>query len=214
MKRKRSFRGLENIRMERRFILYVGISGFLLLGIIMGAIFANQMNDTQSLELALYMDEFFVRFHVESLNQTFVLKDALLKYGKTVGIAWILGFTVIGIPFSILIILLKGFTYGFTSAFLIKQYGMSGLWFGFLSYIPQNLILIPMFVFVVHGSIEFALKSGKNKHGKARFHKDRTQEWIEYGLILLVGMACVILASVIETYVTPSLMKSLLPNLL
>lgn len=199
-----------NIHIPQKQIIYGVIILSLLIGVGVGAVFANHINPIQNQELTRYVDDFFVKYTENSIEQTYVLKNSLLGYGKVVLFFWILGFTVIGMPLVAGMMGIKGFTYGFTSAFLIRQYGFQGILFGIISYLPQNLILLPVFIFISSQSMQFALAGLTNKQKKGVVL--RKHQWIEYGITLLVGMGFISLVSMIETYITPLFIKIFLPS--
>ena len=51
---------------------------------------------------------------------------------KTLGLMWILGLSIIGIPLILILIFLKGLVIGFTVGFLVSQLSWRGLWFAFV----------------------------------------------------------------------------------
>ncbi|MBZ4667892.1 MAG: stage sporulation protein [Epulopiscium sp.] len=189
-----------------------GISIFvLLIGICVGAIFANYMNSIQNEELLQYLNEFFLRFPEESFSRSVALQQAFWSHGKTIGIMWALGLGLIGIPFVLLAVFIKGFSYGFTSAFLFIHYGWNGFTFSIVSCLPQSIVLIPGIVFISAASINFALSNYKSN---PKYLKERKGKWIEYGLVLLIGLLIVLLTGVIETFISPLFMEMIMPKMI
>ncbi|WP_058485416.1 stage II sporulation protein M [Defluviitalea phaphyphila] len=181
-----------------------------LIGICIGSIVANYINLIQKQELLQYMNEFFIRFPQEKISYFEVLKECIFTHGKTIIILWILGIGIIGIPFIIIILFIKGFSYGFTSAFLLVNYGWNGFLFSIVSCIPQNIILIPGLMFISAASINFAMSNYKNNQ---RYNKEKNKKWMEYGLVLLIGLLFVILTGIIETFISPLFMKIFMSNM-
>jgi len=196
---------------SKRDMLY-GINILVLLvGICVGAIFANYMNSIQNEELVQYLNEFFIRFPGENFSRFAVLQQSFWSHGKTIGIMWALGLGIIGIPFILLAVFIKGFSYGFTSAFLFIHYGWNGFLFSILSCLPQSIVLIPGIVFISAASINFALSNYKNNQ---KFAKERRGKWIDYGLVFLIGVLIVMMTGLIETFISPVFMKMIMPGMI
>lgn len=210
MRMKRKIPSFSKRRISSGYILYLIGSGCIVIGILLGAIIANHVNEIQQKELLQYLESFFSQFPTTFVSSKQVLKNVLFKNGKLLLWIWGMGFLTIGIFFACGALFLKGLVYGFTSTFLFVQYGWNGLFFGFISFLPQNLIFIPMFIFVAKYSMQWSIGHYQQKQMRARWHREQKQKWIEYGLVLAIGLACIVLGSVIETYFTPILMRALL----
>ena len=195
---------------SKRYLLYIIGSGCIIIGILIGAIIAHNVNEIQRKELLQYIETFFSQFPSNDISSKQLLLDTLLKNIKQLLWIWVMGFLTIGIPFVCVALLLRGLSYGFMSTFLLIQYGWDGLLFGFTSFFPQNLIFIPAFVFVARYSIQWSISHYKKKQMRARWQREQKHQWIEYSLVLLLGLACIVLGSIIETYFTPVLMRFLL----
>jgi stage II sporulation protein M len=187
-----------------------GISIFsFLLGIIIGTIFANYIGNIQNDELIQYLNHFFISFNTKAISHPTLLKHSLFSHGKNFILIWVLGFGILGIPFILINIFLKGFSYGFTSAFLFIHYGWNGLLFSFLSFLPQSLILVPGIIMISAASMNFAFSNYKNKS----YFKEKKEKWMEYTLVLLVGLVIVISISVVETFISPFLINIIIKNM-
>lgn len=196
---------------SKRDLLY-GVSIIVLLaGICVGTIFANYMNSIQNEELLQYLNDFFVKFPQESFSYNDVLIQSLLSNGKIIGTMWIFGIGIIGIPFILITIFIKGFSYGFTSAFLFIHYGWNGFLFSVLSCLPQSIVLIPGMIFISAASMNFAISNYKNSQ---KYSKEKGGKWAEYGLVLLIGLLSVILTGFIETYISPLFMKMIMHEMI
>lgn len=188
-----------------------GISIFsFLFGIFAGTIFANYVGTIQNNELLEYMNTFFLNFNSNVISYPNLLKQSLFSHGKTFGMIWILGLGMFGIPFIVFSLFLKGFSYGFTSAFLLIHYGRYGFLFSFLSFLPQSLVLVPGIILISAASMNFALTNHKNNKN---FVKGKKEKWMEYGLVFLIGLLIVITVSIVETFVSPLLINIIINNM-
>ncbi|HOQ16159.1 MAG: stage II sporulation protein M [Epulopiscium sp.] len=180
-----------------------------LLGIITGAIFANYIDNFQNDELIQYMNHYFIHFNAKAISHSILLKQALFNHGKTFILIWIFGLGVAGIPFIVINIFLKGFSYGFTSAFLFIHYGVNGLLFSLLSFLPQSFLLVPGMILISAASMNFALSGSNHKN----YHKDKKEKWSEYLLVLLVGLVIAVIISMMETFISPLLINIIIKRM-
>ncbi|MBQ3107882.1 MAG: stage II sporulation protein M [Firmicutes bacterium] len=65
--------------------------------------------------------------------------------------------TVIGFPASLLVLLFKGVSLGFSAALLFQSAGFHGLFLTVTSLVPQNLLLLPCFYTAAVLAIQFFL---------------------------------------------------------
>ena len=76
---------------------------------------------------------------------------------KWIGLIWILGLSVIGLPGILILDFLKGVLIGFTVGYLVGQYSWKGLLFALVSIAPQNLFIIPVLMMCGVAAITFSL---------------------------------------------------------
>ena len=104
------------------------------------------MNVNDSTDLSNYFSSFTESILVSQIENTKLFFNILIKISITVVIIIILGFTVFGIPFILLIDLIKGFTLGYTFTFLLTTFNGKGIWLAIVSILPQNIFYIPSFI--------------------------------------------------------------------
>ena len=109
---------LNNSYRENR-IYYFMVLIFFCVGIALGAFMVKYMNINDSTDLSNYFSSFTESILVSQVESTKLFFNILIKISITVVIIIILGFTVFGIPFILLIDLIKGFTLGYTFTFLL-----------------------------------------------------------------------------------------------
>lgn len=115
-----------------------------LIGIIFGAIVVNSLSLTQKNDLFMYLQQFFGQVSNGHLAESSaIFSQSFAHYAKYVGLMWILGLSIIGLPVILILLFLKGVVVGFTVGFLVNQMGMTGFFLSFVSVLPQaHLILI------------------------------------------------------------------------
>lgn len=199
MKRKK-------INFSKRQILFFSICLCLLLGIFLGAIGANHMNGMEYKQMGSYIGNFLEQIKQEGMaTQNF--SSVLIKYGKYAVFIWLCGFLAPGAVFIYVILLFKGLSYGFTTAFLVKQYGKSGIGFAAISYLPQNFILIPAYLAMAYISLEYIFRKFTRLPQKARLKREKQKTNLEYFILFLGELVLICAASAVEVYLVPMLLQ-------
>ena len=85
---------------------------------------------------------------------------------RQIAILWVLGVTIIGIPFIYILIGVRGFITGFTSGFIIEYLGLKGVLFSAMTILPKELIIIPCLIALGVNGINFSMGIIKNKSNK------------------------------------------------
>lgn len=191
-----------NMSFEKMVILIFSFVMFI--GTVIGAIIANFINESQFLELSKFMSGFFNDFGINSISKADVFTECVIKYGKTIVILWFLGFISIGVIFILIVLFFKGISYGFTTAFIIKQFGTKGILYSLALYIPQSIILIPVYFFVAFFSLKYIVKNIGNKEIK---NENSILELKAYIVLLAIAGVFVLIAALIDIFITPYLMN-------
>jgi stage II sporulation protein M len=181
-------------------ILYIIVIMSLMIGIASGAFTINTLNDIQKENIMKYIVGFYDILGHTQLNAINIFKQSILNNFETVFILWLLGATIIGIPFIFFIIGVRGFILGFSIGFLISEFKFKGILFALTAILPQNILILLVILFISVTSINFSLYILKNR----RFNmKDLFSQFVSYTLIVYTASAVMILSSLVEAYVTP-----------
>ncbi len=205
-------RGLADYFQER-IGLFVFLAAVLVAGIVAGALVAKGMGDFNRTELVTYFEEF-----VQNLNDsriapgsTEILRWSLAQNLKTAAILWILGVTVVGFPGVLAVIFLRGFTLGFSVAFLVGELGLKGILVSLLALIPQATFTIPAFLIQGVAALSFSLMLFRN-----RFQRERIafyQELAGYTLLVVSSSLLLIGATLLDTFAVPIFIRLASGNL-
>jgi len=191
--------------------LYVFVTILFVVGVIFGGIVVEVLDITQKEGLLNYLGHFFQGLkHDEIADPEITFQHALGAHMKILGIIWILGISVIGIPILLIIIFLKGFVVGFTVSFLVTQLSWSGLWFAFVSVVPPNLIVVPAYIIVIVSGIHFSVYLVRNR--LIRHRGFVYPEFLSYCFLVLCMAVFLFIAAGIEAYLLPIWMKKVIPK--
>lgn len=186
--------------------LYVFTVVLITMGVIFGAVIVNSLALEQSQELFGFLQYFFRNIDQNGLadpNQQF--QQAMGYYVKTVGIMWIFGLSIIGVPMILLLLFLKGIVIGFTVGFLVNQFQWDGVMFALAGVLPQNMLVVPAFVIIGVAGIAFSLRLIKT-----RLISNRGQilpYFLSYSLLVIGMFAILTIAALFESYISPSIMQ-------
>lgn len=186
--------------------LYIFTVVLMTMGVIFGAVIVNSLALEQKQELFGFLQYFFRNIDQNGLvdpNQQF--QQAMGYYVKTVGIMWIFGLSIIGVPMILLLLFLKGIVIGFTVGFLVNQFQWDGVLFALAGVLPQNMLVVPAFVIIGVAGIAFSLRLIKT-----RLLSNRGQimpYFISYSLLVIGMFVILTIAALFESYVSPSIMQ-------
>ncbi|WP_151734379.1 stage II sporulation protein M [Paenibacillus tengchongensis] len=193
--------------------LYIFVAVLFLVGVVFGALIVGALTLDQQQELGDYLGNFFVTVDQQGLPaapDTYWSIAALNL--KWIGLIWILGLSVIGLPGILILDFLKGVLIGFTVGTLVSEYSWHGMLFALVSVAPHNLVLIPVLLVSSASAIAFSLLMIRSRVLGGR-RMPFTRPFTSYTLLTL-GLAVLILAiSGFEAWVTPAMMRWVTPML-
>jgi stage II sporulation protein M len=174
------------------------------IGVVFGAMAIKVLPDGQKSELAGYLNIFFqdIATHTEYGLDLFL--TVLWNNLKIIFLIWILGFTIIGVPFILFIVFTRGFIIGFTVGLLVNEFVLKGLLFAFVAILPHNFIAVPILILMSIFSISFSIQI-INK--KKQINSKLLANSINYSIICLILCVGMLVSSLVEVYISPVFMK-------
>ncbi|VBB07993.1 stage ii sporulation protein m [Lucifera butyrica] len=199
--------------LRSNIVAYFFIILIFIIGVVVGALAAKSLPDEPKNELIGYLQVFFqgLSQNPAAPNNATMFSSVLYNNLKSVGLMWILGFTVIGLPAVLFIVFTRGFVIGFTVGFLVNEYIVRGLVFALASVLPHNFLAVPAVLVTGVAATSFSLLLVRHKlQGRINL----LYETVTYTVLCAGMLALMVLASVIEVYVSPVFMKMLASLLL
>jgi len=177
-----------------------------IIGIAVGALAVKILPDDQKIELISYLKIFFQGLAQDagSFNTPDLLSSVVLNNAKTIILMWLLGFTVIGLPFVGFIVFTRGFVIGFTVGFLVNEYIVKGLIFALASVLPHNFFAVPAVLITGVAATSFSMMLARPRK---RAKINLLYEAIGYSLLCFLMLILMMIASVVEVYISPVFMK-------
>lgn len=187
--------------------IYIFTIILMLIGIFFGAIVVNSLGLDQKNDLLLYLNRFFGQVSNQFGSASDLFTQSFTHYIKYIGLIWVLGLSVIGLPIILILLFLKGIVIGFTVGFLVNQMAFKGFLLAFVSVFPQNILLVPAFIIIGVASISFSLRLIKMQFTKPEPFLPLFSKYV----LFMAGMVVILLiSSTIEAYLSPLLMKSVI----
>ncbi|SKC72417.1 stage II sporulation protein M [Maledivibacter halophilus] len=193
---------------QGNLMTYFFVLLFFMIGISAGAFMSKALTETENKELIGYLRDFFSIVDSKAIDNFSILKQSLLNNFQTGIIIWVLGVTVIGIPFILLLIGLRGFIIGFTVGFFVKQMGLKGVIFSLVSILPQNILIVPATIFIGVLGISFSLMLIRSKTRKNKQYNIVNQFFL-YSTVIAVVHIVITVGCLVEAYISPFFIKYL-----
>ena len=181
---------------------YLLVAMILLIGIVLGVLFVNNLQEEQSQEVQNYVDEFVTSLQNGTNIDTGKLLRSSIKNNLILAIVmWFAGSTVIGIPIVLGIVWYRGFCLGYTISALIAILGVGKGSLFFATAIVQNLILIPCMLALAVSGIRLYKSIIKDK--RKENIKGKIVKHTMFSVMMLIFL---MIASFLETYLSSNLL--------
>jgi len=142
---------------RRHAPLYIFVGALILTGIGFGFILAGALSPEQRLDLASRLETYRLELvRPEGAVAAEIFLDSFLFYARWVGLIWLLGITVVGVPGVLALDFLKGFLMGFTAGLLAREMDGGGLLFALAALVPHNALAVPALMVASVSAIRFA----------------------------------------------------------
>lgn len=182
--------------------LYIIVTIIFVIGITTGVIFINNTTGEEATEIQSYITEFInllkQGYHVDTGA---LLKKSLSDNLILILVMWLLGSTVVGIPIVIGIVLFRGFCIGYSVSAIIATLGVQkGILFFIVTMLLHNLIFIPVIICMTISCLKLYKSIMKDKR-----RENIKLAIIRHTLISIMLSILLVIASLIESYVSTSL---------
>lgn len=186
--------------------VYIFILLCFIAGIIFGSLGVRVLNEGQSSSLLKFIEQGLAQTNGE-LDYIMNTRQAFVKNALNLAKILILGLTVIGVPFIMLIIFTRGFVLGFTIVFLLQGKGLLGGLLALFAVVPPNLLSLPAYLLAAVSATNFSvyLIKGRSTPGSISLPK----YFLNYILVMLGLILLLVGAAFIEGYYSPVIIQLL-----
>jgi stage II sporulation protein M len=185
--------------------LYLFLLLIFIIGVIFGSIFITILDDSDKASVLSQIGDFFSKIKSNKFDFAEVFKSSVTSNLLYIALVFILGISIIGIPIVIIMLFLKGFMIGFSIASIIAKYKIIGL-LGAITYIFPHIIISAIVIFVISYyalKISFSILKSVIEKKTINFSEIINR----YSVIMLIGVIAMVISSLIETFISPYIMK-------
>ncbi|HEY5562501.1 MAG TPA: stage II sporulation protein M [Clostridiaceae bacterium] len=174
-------------------------------GIVIGIYVVKDMGNMDKGLLGDYLNSLMKISKDGTLSGKEVFLQAFKNSMPFLLVIWFLGLTLIGIPFILVLDLLKGFTFGFSIGFILNDMSFKGITFVLLEILPQNIFYIPGIIIASVVAMNFSLRILKELN---RGNLPRLWTKISnYSIMFICLSVLVLIGSLIQGYVDPKFLN-------
>ena len=204
-KNKKEIKGLIKQHIVRNSKEYIVFSIFFLIGIFLGVLFTNNMKEEQNAEITNYFSGFIEKLkNTENIDKEELLKTNLTQNLLLACLLWFFGTTVIGLPVVFGLVLYRGFCLGYTISVVINAFGIAkGIFFILISLLAQNIIFIPSIIAIAVSGFKLYKSIIQDRR-----KENIKLEIIRHTVFSLCMLVLLVISSLIDTYVSTTLLKS------
>jgi stage II sporulation protein M len=174
------------------------------IGVLAGSFSAVHMGNDKAGELGQYVANFVKNVPTVNFEPATMARSAVKNNIITVVSIYVLGLTMIGIPFILAILFVRGFVIGFAVSFLTRDMSLQGFLFTLASVLPHNLLYIPAVYMASASAVIFAVILWRRNFNGAVAILPRL---LGYTGLMVAVLAVAVAAGLVEGYLTPTLTK-------
>lgn len=185
--------------------------GLCIIAIITGALYVAFLNEGDKLIVKESIVEYIEFIEKGESSSLTIFKNIFLSNVFFILLIWLLGISVIGIPIIVFLFFSKSFLMGFSIATIILNYEFKGLLFALFYIFPHQIIniFVYMFLIVYACALSYRIIDSIIKKTTIDF-KPIINKYLK---VLLISMGIILISILFETFLTPILLKKILPFL-
>lgn len=196
---------LQKDKLSKQKLLYFILIIIILLGIGTGLFYIFLLKKEIKTELLVGIDQFFTTIKTSNLDKTNTLINSISSNGLSLILIWILGISIIGIPFIMLFLFYKSFILSFSFISIITKYHLKGIFLALTYIFPSHLLNLIIWLLLSFYAIGFSIKIIKVLFLKKNINL--RESFKRYTKILGICIIVLTISSILESYVSPYLMN-------
>lgn len=188
------------ISTNKKMFIFFTVLG--IIGIISGSFFSIIIKSEDKTLVSDYLNSFMQGLNNINYLKTFINSE--ISNTIFILIIWLLGFSIIGIPFTLFMYFSKFFSFGFSVSSLIINYKIKGIIYSVIYMLPQILFFIGFTILMIYSlslSLKLILAIFKKQSIDFKYIINK------YLFVLILTFIVVNIGSLIETFIMPNLIK-------
>lgn len=172
-------------------------------GLIVGILAVRVLSADEKAELLSYLEVFMRGLNSPGLDRHVVFRLSLIQNLKTAALLWALGLAIIGMPAVCLWLLVRGFSFGFSAAFVVREVSSGGPLIFLGGMLPHSILWIPALVVLAANSMAFSLLLVEKRPWAYGGVWKLALDYSLRCVILCIGL---LLSSLVEAYLSPAML--------
>jgi stage II sporulation protein M len=187
----------------------VVVLGTFLLGGLLGALALDALTGTTRLQLLELVTRFLNVTTERAPNLGPLLGTALVQNLRVLGLIYLLGVSVAGLPLVLLAVLFRGFVLGFAVGFFLGALHSIGLLVSLIAIVLPNLAILPAWLATGAGGVRFSWQLLARGGDGGRW--SLVGELAQFTVVAVVAVGLVGVGSALQAVVAPTLLHWLGP---
>ena len=185
--------------------IYIFLIIVMLIGLILGIIYAVILNKSDHAIVTTSLDSFFTSIKNNDIDYKSALINSLVGNISFVTFIFLLGISIIGIPLIIFSLASSAFIFGFSLSSIIYTYDFNGILKAITYLFPHQMITLLMSLFLGFYALYFGIKLFKYLFRGIDINlRSSMKRYLQvYITVLLIFILC----SFIEVFLSPALIK-------
>lgn len=186
---------------------YTFVAIIFIIGIALAIVFINNLESSQRNEISTYITTFTNSLKDGyTIDKSALITSSIWKNAILCIIMWFAGSTVIGIPIVLGIVAYRGFCIGYTVLALTYTFSTgNGIIFFLTSMLLQNIIIIPCILSLAVSGLKLYKSIIKDRR-----RENVKIEIIRHTIFSILMLIMLIVASLVETYISTSLLQTVI----
>jgi stage II sporulation protein M len=197
----------EMLKLNKKMLVF--LLGLSIIAIATGAIFVTILSKTDQELVKDYIAKFLTNIDSNKLDYLAAFKNSFISNLIFIISIWLLGISVVGIPIMLFMYFTKAFIIGFSISNIILNYKLKGCLLSLAYIFPHQIINLFIYILLIIYAFAFSLRIidaiFKKKTIDFKFIVNK------YLIVLAICMLGILLTTLIEVFVTPVIIKTILP---
>lgn len=178
-----------------------------LCGLVFGGVAAGQLNSSDTLALGnstLQLLQAIAQHQLASASQLWWQR--MIADGQLLALLWLLGVSIIGLPFIVIAVFLRGFSIGFAVGFTVISFGWRGFLLAAIGIFLHQIVSLTAIILAASVAIRFSAGVLRQEQTQRRLSLALVKYTAWFGAfagLLMLGAA-------VQAYLAPHLLSALL----
>lgn len=189
-------------KQKKRYLFLLIIT---IIGIILGMIYFLYLSKSNKTLVFDHLNDFFLTIKENKINYNSSLFNGLCTNLSMCLLIWILGISIVGIPFILAFLFYKAFVIGLSVCSIVSCYGIKGILGAILYVFPHKFLFLIVDILLVFYAISFSTKLIKYLFFKININfKEVFRKYVK---ILIISLIANLVFSIYECYVVVFILR-------